>query len=264
MSKYYYKHGLFGAGISILVYVIFTVLLSQTIESAVISTIILDLSIFLFYLAVRYSDKQSVLLTDDVVSDFNSDLSFKFPIVLILLIRIMTLTFMFAFPFLLQSPIFEEYTSAMSECPDFVSVFLALILAPIGEEALMRGLIFSFLRNSIGTSASVVITSFLFAVLHPTPLHFIMTFCLSVVLCYVYMLTNSFALIVCFHSFFNMTGYLVMSLEMSQAAIVIFAVISFVLVILALLFYTAFIRKRLSACRMYRLPYIDIRWYSVV
>ena len=259
MSRYYYKYGLFCAGACVVFYVLVTLLLYQIFSSVVWPTILLNLSLFIFYGMVRISDRHHVLLSDSVSDDFSEDLSFRFPVVMVFLIRIMTFFLMFALPDLLYSASFEEYTKAMSEFPDALGLLLALVFAPLGEEAIMRGLFFPFLRNSIGAPAAIFATSILFAVMHPSPLHMIMTFCLSIILCYAYMLTNSFTFVVFLHSLFNFSAYLfVYEPELHPVALGIICATCVLLVIFGIVFYTVCIRKKLFALRKRRLPYFDL------
>ena len=82
-----------------------------------------------------------------------------------------------------------------------ILVVIAVLLAPAGEELLFRGLILPRLHRALGTVASVVVTSLLFAVLHfGYGVGMAIVFLLSVVLCWARLRTGGVGVPVLLHA----------------------------------------------------------------
>lgn len=74
---------------------------------------------------------------------------------------------------------FSTYQEKLNEIP-FAAVALTLVLAPISEEILIRGVVFSSWRVSLGPWWALWGQALLFAVLHGTVVHLVPTFVLGV------------------------------------------------------------------------------------
>jgi membrane protease YdiL (CAAX protease family) len=70
-------------------------------------------------------------------------------------------------------------------------VFMGAVIAPIGDEALFRGLIYRALRERWGVWSGIIGSSFVFAVAHVSPLTICIVFLIGILLSYAYERTDS-------------------------------------------------------------------------
>jgi uncharacterized protein len=85
----------------------------------------------------------------------------------------------------------------------FSQVFLIVLVAPVTEEILFRGLILRGLLARHRPAVAVILTAFLFGVLHLNPWQFLSAFCLGVVFGWIYLRTGSVALCIAAHAINN-------------------------------------------------------------
>ncbi|MDE6139801.1 MAG: CPBP family intramembrane metalloprotease [Alistipes sp.] len=78
-----------------------------------------------------------------------------------------------------------------------------VIVAPVAEELLFRGLLLEMFRRHMGTVAAVVLSSVVFALMHMQPAVMIDAFLAALVLCYIYLLTRSIYACILLHIFNN-------------------------------------------------------------
>jgi membrane protease YdiL (CAAX protease family) len=113
---------------------------------------------------------------------------------------------------LLQGPDFEipqhQELEVMAEFPDaslrILAVFLAVVMAPLLEEMLFRGLLQSAIRSYVGRPwLAITVTSILFAAVHADPEHWPALFVLATGLGYAYEKTGSLFQSIFMHAFFN-------------------------------------------------------------
>ena len=83
------------------------------------------------------------------------------------------------------------------------SLFTAVIFAPIFEEFLFRGFVYSSLRRRFGVKRGILFSSFLFALLHRSLYGFLAIFILGVVLAHLYEKTGSLIPSISLHIFNN-------------------------------------------------------------
>ena len=81
--------------------------------------------------------------------------------------------------------------------------FAAVVFAPLCEEVLFRGLLFPAFKKRIGTGLAMVVTAFLFALVHWHLPTFPALFVLGLALAYVYERTGTLAAPITFHAIFN-------------------------------------------------------------
>lgn len=93
----------------------------------------------------------------------------------------------------------EEGDTAALAC----LVFAGVLLAPVGEELLFRGLIFGWLKARWGTWAGAFFSALLFAAVHLSLSTFGPLFVMGLVLAYVYERTGSIYFSMLFHAIFN-------------------------------------------------------------
>ena len=107
-----------------------------------------------------------------------------------------------------------------------VAWIATVIVAPILEEIVFRGLIYTRLKQGMAAVAAAVIASLLFALSHGTIVWGIYTFLLSMILIWTFERFQSLTANICFHFFFNLTGMVLSSIEEMPTAVewVMFAV----------------------------------------
>lgn len=85
---------------------------------------------------------------------------------------------------------------------------VAVVLAPIAEEILFRGILYSFVRRLGYPGLALWSTSLLFALIHWNVMTFVPLFVLAVVLVLLYEKTNNLLAPIAMHSFFNALNFL--------------------------------------------------------
>lgn len=91
-------------------------------------------------------------------------------------------------------------------------IFLAVVMAPISEELLFRGILLPALARRMGLGAAVVISAVLFAMLHFHIPSLVPLIVFSVALSLAYLYTENLAVPVVMHMLFNGVSLIVMSL----------------------------------------------------
>lgn len=79
----------------------------------------------------------------------------------------------------------------------------AVILAPLYEETVFRGMVYPALRRRLPRGTAILLTSVFFAVVHMSPAHMPALFVLSLALTWTYERTGSLAAPIAFHAAFN-------------------------------------------------------------
>lgn len=101
------------------------------------------------------------------------------------------------------SPTYESSQGDISRAPVLVVMALTLFLAPIGEEALLRGTMYPAMRWAFPSWLAAVITSTLFAVLHGNMVQIIATLPLAILSAALYEATHRMAPSMLLHAVFN-------------------------------------------------------------
>ncbi len=81
---------------------------------------------------------------------------------------------------------FERTVAAREAAGVVLTLVLALVVAPIAEEALFRGVVYPLLRRRVGVAVSALVSSVAFAVLHGNPVQFVLALPLGIVLALMY------------------------------------------------------------------------------
>lgn len=102
------------------------------------------------------------------------------------------------------SQAFDATNSARTAIGVGISLLLGLVVAPVGEETLLRGLLYPLLRARLPVGASVLLSSLTFAGLHANLVQFLATFPLAVVLALLYERTRSLGLCIGAHLVYNL------------------------------------------------------------
>ena len=116
--------------------------------------------------------------------------------------------------------------------PAIAFVVMSLIIAPIGEEALMRGFLYPLLRTRFSAASTITITTLLFALLHGNLIQVILTIPLGIALGYLYERTQNLTACISAHMLFNTIALILPSVPVktTQAAIaVVILLITFIL-----------------------------------
>lgn len=82
-----------------------------------------------------------------------------------------------------------------------------VVIAPLFEEWICRGLIFGSLRSRYGVVRSVVLSALVFGLMHVQPVPVLNAFVLGLVLAFIYHKTNSLWSSVILHALYNGTAY---------------------------------------------------------
>lgn len=120
--------------------------------------------------------------------------------------------------------------------PAIAIVIMSLIIAPIGEEALMRGFLYPLLRTRFSAASTIAITTLLFALLHGNLIQVILTIPLGIALGYLYERTQNLTACISAHMLFNVIALILPSVpvETTHAAIAgVLLLITFILWIYA-------------------------------
>jgi membrane protease YdiL (CAAX protease family) len=83
-----------------------------------------------------------------------------------------------------------------------------VVIAPLFEEWICRGLIFGSLRSRYGVVRSMVLSALVFGLMHVQPVPVLNAFVLGLVLAFIYHKTNSLWSSVILHALYNGTAYL--------------------------------------------------------
>lgn len=83
------------------------------------------------------------------------------------------------------------------------AAFLAVVLAPVVEELVFRGLLFGWLRARCGTVAGAVLSSLAFAAVHASLTAIVALFLVALLLCALYTRTRSLYPCMLYHSLLN-------------------------------------------------------------
>lgn len=119
---------------------------------------------------------------------------------------------------------FDRHVSAKADAPLLMMLALVLILAPMGEEMLMRGIAYSRLRRHVNPFAAAVLTTLLFSLMHLNLVQIAVSLPLGFLLAIVYEQTGRLAPVITMHAVFNL-----LSVVMPASLVSGFATLTFVL-----------------------------------
>ena len=107
-----------------------------------------------------------------------------------------------AYPLLRYAPdLFESWFLSDIIHPDFHLFIAAAIIAPVIEEPIFRGLLFSRLTIKWGATKALIGSSILFGILHPLPIG---AFTFGLVACLLYIRTNTLKIPIALHVVHNL------------------------------------------------------------
>lgn len=105
---------------------------------------------------------------------------------------------------LVGSPGFDNHNTAMGEPPLLVALLMVLVLAPMGEEMLMRGVIYAQLRKQLAPILAAVLSTGVFSLLHLNLVQIAVTLPLGLLLAAVYERTGRLLPVILLHVGFNL------------------------------------------------------------
>jgi membrane protease YdiL (CAAX protease family) len=97
-------------------------------------------------------------------------------------------------------------TSATSRVSAIYLDFFAVVLAPVAEEFIFRGVLFPFLKQLGYPKTAWIGVSLLFALVHATPSIFVPLFILALALTWLYEKTDTLLAPIFAHALFNTAG----------------------------------------------------------
>lgn len=112
------------------------------------------------------------------------------------------------------SPGFDAYTETVAAPPVWQMALLALVLAPISEELLLRGVAYPLLRTRCSVWVSITLTTIIFGLIHANLVQFIATMPLAIIAALIYEHTRHLGYAIGAHVLFN-----VLSLVMPVAVV---------------------------------------------
>jgi membrane protease YdiL (CAAX protease family) len=101
------------------------------------------------------------------------------------------------------SPSFDTQVQAITETPASLTLLLVLMFAPVGEEMLMRGLLYAELRNHVAPIWAALFSALIFALLHMNLVQIVLTLPLGLLLAAIYERTKNLVSVIVAHALFN-------------------------------------------------------------
>lgn len=121
---------------------------------------------------------------------------------------------------------YAEKSSVIVDGNTVIAYVTAIVMAPILEEIVFRGFLYSRLKKGMPLIVAAILTSVAFGCMHGTMIWGIYTFIFSMILIYILERFHSLAACICFHMAFNTVGMLLTVLpEMSGSTFIIETVI---------------------------------------
>lgn len=114
---------------------------------------------------------------------------------------------------------YDQSVQIQTETSLVLMLALALVFAPIGEEALMRGIAYPMMRRLFPPVAAALITSTVFAMIHGNLVQIAVALPLGVLLAFVYERTQRLWHVILLHAGFNAAALLIPAWIISQVAV---------------------------------------------
>lgn len=104
---------------------------------------------------------------------------------------------------------FDNVGDAMGNANPWSVLALAVIIAPVSEEMLMRGVVYPLLRTRFSAYSACIATACIFGLLHANIVQFIITVPLSILAAWVYEMTRNLKYCIMLHMVFNTAAILI-------------------------------------------------------
>lgn len=182
-------------------------LLAQTTFISLISSIVVLLVIFIIFKARKKNIKEDILIK-------KIDKRAILPIILMgLALNILTEIFISVIPF--SEDLLMEYSQnvALAFSGNIVIDIIAVaIIAPIVEEVVFRGLVFTRLNKGMNVVLAVILSSLLFAVMHLQLIWIIYAFVFGVIFNLIYIRFKSLLANILLHMSYNLVPFILMAI----------------------------------------------------
>ncbi|MGY4541153.1 membrane protease YdiL (CAAX protease family) [Arthrobacter sp. UYNi723] len=110
---------------------------------------------------------------------------------------------------LVGSSDFDAHAATKAEAPVLLMLLVVLVLAPMGEEMLMRGVTYSRMRRHMPPLAAAVLSTGLFSLMHLNLVQIVVTLPLGILLAMVYEQTGRLTPVILLHAVFNLFSVVV-------------------------------------------------------
>ena len=115
----------------------------------------------------------------------------------------------------------DSYVTNSSAIDGSVMAWLtAVLMAPVLEEVVFRGFVYTRLKKGLGKIAAVILTSLIFGIAHGTVIWFIYTFIFSIILIWIFEKFQSLTASILLHMAYNLSG-MALSLIPEEAGILV-------------------------------------------
>ena len=121
----------------------------------------------------------------------------------------------------------NENSDLVTNANPYLSFFAVVILAPLFEEILCRGLILNTLRKTMPKWCAIVLSSAIFGIIHGNPIQFIYATALGIILGWLYTKFDSIWVPILCHLTFNLASTLLGYLPQTDIASVIIGLLTF-------------------------------------
>ena len=108
---------------------------------------------------------------------------------------------------------YEYLASTIPEAPEVITLLSVVIMTPVIEEVVLRGLFYGRLKRGMPMFAAMLISSWLFGLIHGTPIWIIYASLMGFILVWIYEKYRSLIASVLFHFGFNLGGFVLGYLE---------------------------------------------------
>lgn len=107
-------------------------------------------------------------------------------------------------------PSYQEVSEQLASSKNYLfDLIIVIVLIPICEEILYRGIIFGYLRKNFDITIAILVQDLIFAIMHLNLVQSIYTFILGIVLALVYTDSDSILGNIIVHILFNLLGILI-------------------------------------------------------
>lgn len=210
-----------------------SLLMSKSLEIVIISNVLTILLIAIFFKLIKSSLMEEAMLRPSprgsVLPTMLMGASAQYVTVVALSVLMLILPKSWV-------EVFEENSEMISQGNKAVVFIATVIVAPIVEELLCRGLILNALRKAMPRWFAIVLSSMIFGIMHGNMVQFIYATIIGILFGWIYTKFNSIIIPIFAHMCFNLMS-LVNSLITNEIFILILIVVSFPIFVLMLIYF---------------------------
>ncbi|MBQ8551550.1 MAG: CPBP family intramembrane metalloprotease [Clostridia bacterium] len=116
---------------------------------------------------------------------------------------------------------YDSLSSTISDSAAWISMLSSVIAAPIVEEVVLRGLFYSRLKRGMPMFAAMLISSWIFGLIHGAIIWMMYASLMGVLICWIYEKYRSLTAAILFHFGFNLCGFVLGYMETIPDIVVI-------------------------------------------